>query len=69
MDPTLAAWMHDIGAGKLVVRVPKDSVLMAGDTVWVSLGDKDEALRQILTAAANEGMAVVREDEQEGEKG
>ena len=70
MNPDVVEWMRRIDAkDKLLIRVPIKETLVKDDCVWVNLGQKDDALRQILLASVSEGKAVVRAyDEQDEEE-
>lgn len=70
MNPDVVEWMRRIDAkDKLLIRVPIKEALVKDDCVWVNLGQKDDALRQILLASVSEGKAVVRAyDEQDEEE-
>lgn len=70
MNPDVVEWMRRIDAkDNLLIRVPIKEALVKDDCVWVNLGQKDDALRQILLASVSEGKAVVRAyDEQDEEE-
>ena len=70
MNPDVVEWMRRIDAkDKLLIRVPIKEALVKDDCVWVNLGQKDDALKQILLASVSEGKAVVRAyDEQDEEE-
>lgn len=70
MNPDVVEWMRRIDAkDNLLIRVPIKEALVKDDCVWVNLGQKDDALRQILLASVSKGKAVVRAyDEQDEEE-
>ena len=70
MDPDVIEWMKKIDAtDKLLIRVPIKEALVKDNCVWVNLGRKDDALRQVLFASVNEGKAVVRTGDERTEEG